>query len=47
MHRVDHAPEFSYSIYAVYSARSAADVIGRVRYGLRQCAANNPQLLSA
>jgi DNA-binding transcriptional LysR family regulator len=36
--RVDRAPEFSYSIYAVYSARSAVDVIEPVREGLRFCA---------
>ena len=42
LHRVDRAPEFSYSIHAVYSARSAADVIDRVRNGLRQCASREP-----
>ena len=35
---VDRAPEFSYSVYAVYSTRSEADVIDRVRNGLRICA---------
>jgi DNA-binding transcriptional LysR family regulator len=38
LHHVDRAPEFSYSIYAAYSTRSAADVIDRVRAGLRLCA---------
>ena len=38
MRRVERAPEFSYSIYAVYSARSAAEVIEPVRAGLRLCA---------
>lgn len=36
--RVDRAPEFSYSVYAVYSTRSAADIIEPVREGLRFCA---------
>lgn len=36
--RVERAPEFSYSIYAVYSTRSAAEVIEPVREGLRFCA---------
>jgi len=35
---VARAPEFSYSIYAVYSTRSAAGVIEPVRAGLRLCA---------
>jgi len=39
LYPVERAPEFSYSIYAVYSTRSAADVIERVRTGLRICAA--------
>lgn len=38
LRRVDRAPEFSYSIYAVYSTRSAAEVIEPVREGLRICA---------
>jgi DNA-binding transcriptional LysR family regulator len=38
LHRVDQAPAFSYSIYAVYSTRSAAEVIDQVRTGLRACA---------
>lgn len=38
LRRVDRAPEFAYSIYAVYSTRSAADVIEPVREGLRLCA---------
>ena len=46
LHRVDRAPEFSYSVYAVYSTRSAADVIDRVRNGLRLCAAHQPQTQS-
>lgn len=41
LHRVARAPEFSYSVYAVYSTRSAADVIERVRTGLRICAARD------
>lgn len=36
--RVPRAPEFSYSVYAVYSTRSAAEVVERVRTGLRICA---------
>jgi len=36
--RVERAPEFSYSIYAVYSTRSAAEVIELVRAGLQLCA---------
>lgn len=39
MRLVDHAPQFSYSVYAVYSTRSDAEVIDRVRTGLRLCAA--------
>jgi DNA-binding transcriptional LysR family regulator len=38
LRRIGEAPEFSYSIYAVYSTRSAADVVDRVRTGLRLCA---------
>jgi DNA-binding transcriptional LysR family regulator len=38
LRRVDRAPEFAYSIYAVYSTRSAAEVIEPVREGLRLCA---------
>lgn len=38
LYPVKQAPEFSYSVYAVYSARSAEDVIERVRTGLRVCA---------
>jgi DNA-binding transcriptional LysR family regulator len=37
--RVPAAPEFAYSIYAVYSTRIATDVIQAVRDGLRLCAA--------
>jgi DNA-binding transcriptional LysR family regulator len=36
--RVERAPEFSYSIYLVYSTRSAVDVIESVREGLHFCA---------
>jgi DNA-binding transcriptional LysR family regulator len=36
--RVERAPEFSYSIYAVYSTRSAAELIELVRAGLQLCA---------
>jgi len=39
--RVERAPEFSYSIYAVYSTRSAAEVIEPVRVGLHLCAGRN------
>ena len=35
---VPHAPEFSYSVYLVYSARSKEDLIDRARQGLRQSA---------
>lgn len=38
LRRVERAPEFSYSIYAVYSTRSAAEVIEPVRAGLHLCA---------
>jgi hypothetical protein len=38
LYRVESAPEFSYSVYAVYSTRSAGEVIERVRSGLRICA---------
>lgn len=41
------APEFSYSVYAVYSARSAADGIERVRAGLRICASRDVSLAQA
>jgi DNA-binding transcriptional LysR family regulator len=34
---VKDAPEFSYSVHAVYSRRSEGDVLERVRKGLRQC----------
>jgi DNA-binding transcriptional LysR family regulator len=35
--RVIRAPEFSYSVHAVYSTRSEADLIDRARAGLRAC----------
>ncbi len=38
LRRVRRAPEFSHSVYAVYSTRSEADLLGRVRDGLRTCA---------
>jgi DNA-binding transcriptional LysR family regulator len=38
LRRIERAPEFSYSIYAVYSARSAAEDLEPVREGLRVCA---------
>jgi DNA-binding transcriptional LysR family regulator len=38
LRRVEHAPEFSYSIYAVYSTRSAAEAVELVRTGLHACA---------
>ena len=34
---VRNAPEFSYSVHAVYSARNEADAIHRARTGLRAC----------
>jgi DNA-binding transcriptional LysR family regulator len=34
---VPEAPRFSYSVHAVYSMRSDADLIDRVRAGLRAC----------
>ncbi|MEQ8348993.1 MAG: LysR family transcriptional regulator [Sneathiellaceae bacterium] len=37
LQRVMDAPEFSYSVHAVYSTRSEADLIDRVRTGLRAC----------
>ena len=39
LYLVEPAPQFSYSVYAVYSTRSEADLIDRVRTGLRICAA--------
>ena len=44
LRRVERAPEFSYSIYAVYSTRSTAEVIEPVREGLRICAAREGRL---
>jgi DNA-binding transcriptional LysR family regulator len=38
LRRVEDAPEFSYSVYAVYATRSAGELITRVRNGLRACA---------
>lgn len=38
LHRVDHAPEFSHSVYAVYSRRDETVLLDRVRSGLRACA---------
>ncbi|WP_337186364.1 LysR family transcriptional regulator [Phenylobacterium sp.] len=38
LRRVGRAPEFAYSIYAVYSTRSAAEDIQAVRESLRLCA---------
>ena len=35
LRRVPDAPEFSYSVHAVYSTRSSPEIIGRVRTGLR------------
>jgi hypothetical protein len=39
LRRVRHAPEFSYSIYAVYSNRGDGDALNRVRAGLQTCVA--------
>jgi DNA-binding transcriptional LysR family regulator len=39
LRRVPDAPEFAYSVYAAYSTRSEADLIDRVRRGLRGCTA--------
>lgn len=36
---VEGAPEFAYSVYLVYSTRSAADLIAPAREGLRACVA--------
>lgn len=36
---VESAPQFAYSIYMVYSTRSAADLIAPAREGLRACVA--------
>ena len=41
LHRVDGAPEFSHSAYALYTDRSDQDLINRVRNGLRIIAARN------
>jgi DNA-binding transcriptional LysR family regulator len=38
LHRVAHAPAFSYSAYAVYATRQQGGVIERVRQGLRTVA---------
>jgi DNA-binding transcriptional LysR family regulator len=38
LRRVDRAPEFSYSIYVVYSTRAGADMIEPARESLRLCA---------
>ncbi len=38
LRRIERAPEFSYSIYAVYSTRSAAEDLEPVRDALRRCA---------
>lgn len=38
LRRIERAPEFSYSIYAVYSTRSAAEDLAPVRDALRRCA---------
>jgi hypothetical protein len=37
LHRVAGAPEFSHSIYIVYSARPDSSLIDLVRGGLRKC----------
>lgn len=37
LHRVTGAPEFSHSVHAVYSSRSTADTLERVRDGLQAC----------
>jgi DNA-binding transcriptional LysR family regulator len=39
LHRVMHAPEFSYSAYTVYATRGEGHVVERVRQGLRTVAA--------
>ncbi|MCC7273706.1 MAG: LysR family transcriptional regulator [Alphaproteobacteria bacterium] len=39
LRRVAQAPEFSHSVHAVYSTRSEAGLVDRVRVGLRACAA--------
>ncbi len=39
LHRMRQAPEFSYSIYAVYSNRGDGDLLNRVRKGLSACIA--------
>jgi DNA-binding transcriptional LysR family regulator len=43
LYTVGNAPEFSYSIYAVYSTRSSGDVIERVRNGLRVSAGKDAE----
>jgi len=47
MRRVAQAPEFSYSVYAVYPARSETDLVDRVRQGLRACADRESRPLPA
>jgi DNA-binding transcriptional LysR family regulator len=37
MRLVDGAPEFSYSVHAVYSARGEADLVDQARAGLKAC----------
>ena len=41
LYRVDGAPEFSHSAYTIYTDRSDADLINRIRSGLRIIAAGN------
>ena len=43
---VERAPEFSYSIYVVYSTRSASDLIEQVRDGLRRCVSRQHEAAS-
>ena len=40
LHLVKHKPHFSYSIYAVYSAKADEELLGRVRAGLRSAASD-------
>jgi DNA-binding transcriptional LysR family regulator len=42
LYRVTQAPEFSYSIHAVYSLHGDADLINHARAGLRACAGLPP-----
>jgi DNA-binding transcriptional LysR family regulator len=41
LHRVSQAPEFSHSVYVVYSTRGEGNLIDRARDGLKACSHND------